>query len=291
MSSEAPPVEELGRPIKGPSMLGDSPKRLAQLTWRLAVTDFKLRFFGSVLGYLWQLLRPLMLFGVLYLVFGLALDLGAQQKFFEVSMLLGIVLFTFLSEATSGAVKSVIVREQIVRKVEFPRIAVPLATVLTATFNLMLNLVTVTIFLLIAGGRPLGTWVFFAVFCIGGLVVLTCGLALLLSALFVRYRDIDPIWDVILQATFYATPIFYTVEDVIAQTENDVAGKIIMGSPFAMIVQQAKHWFIDPSHSSAYQATGYDPKLVAIPVTIAFVSVVWGVLAFRREAPRIAEDL
>ena len=100
-----PPTPDLGRPIKGPSMMGDSPKRLMQLTWRLAVTDFKLRFFGSALGYLWQLLRPLMLFGVLYTVFGLALDLGADQKYFEVSMLLGIVLFTFLSEATSGAVQ------------------------------------------------------------------------------------------------------------------------------------------------------------------------------------------
>jgi ABC-2 type transport system permease protein len=292
MSTGAPPIppESLGRPIKGPSMLGESPRRLAQLTWALAVTDFKLRFFGSALGYLWTLLRPLMLFGVLYLVFGVMLDFGGQQKYFEVSMLLGIVMFTFLAEATSGAVRSVVNREPIVRKVEFPRAAVPLATVLTACFNFGLNLITVVIFLLLSGGRPLASWALFPI-CVVCLVAFAAGLAMLLSALFVRYRDIEPIWDVVLQAMFYATPIFYTVEDVIDKGDNDLYGKLIMCSPFAMIVQQAKHWFIDPSHLSAYQTIGYEPGLVVIPVALGLAAVVAGLLVFRREAPRMAEDL
>jgi ABC-2 type transport system permease protein len=292
MTTDAPPIEpeSFGRPIKGPSMLGDSWRRLAQLTWALAITDFKLRFFGSALGYLWTLLRPLMLFGVLYVVFGIMLDFGGQAKYFEVSMLLGIVMFTFLNESTSGAVRSVVNREPIVRKVEFPRAAVPLATVLTACFNLMLNLIPVVVFLLISGGRPLSSWLLFPI-CLVALIAFAIGLAMFLSATFVKYRDVEPIWEVMLQAMFYATPIFYTVEDIVAQTEDQTYAQVVMCSPFAMIVQQAKHWFIDPSHNSAYRAIGYDLPLVAIPLFIGVATIVVGLLVFRREAPRIAEDL
>src|SRR3954454_15880275 len=129
----------LGAPIKGPTALGADPRRLWRLTWTLATTDFKLRFFDSRLGYLWSLMRPMMLFGVLYLVFTEALKFGSDLPDFPVALLLGIVLFTFFSEATSQAVRSLFNREPLVRKVEFPRLAVPLASVLTATFSLMLN--------------------------------------------------------------------------------------------------------------------------------------------------------
>src|SRR5215204_5700398 len=143
-----------GRQVRGPTALGSDPRRFLHLTATLAVTDFKLRFFGSVLGYLWQLMRPLMLFGILYVVFTEFLDFTGPEKYFGVSLLLGIVLFNFFGEATGGAVKSVLQRESLVRKVDFPRLAVPLSTVLQASFNLGLNLVVVLIFLLAQGGRP-----------------------------------------------------------------------------------------------------------------------------------------
>ena len=121
------PFERLGPPIKGPSALGADPRRLWHLARTMAVSDFKLRFFGSALGYLWQLVRPLMLFGVLYTVFTQIVRLGSNVELYPVALLLGIVLFTFFSEATGGALSSLVDREALIRKVDFPRLAVPLS--------------------------------------------------------------------------------------------------------------------------------------------------------------------
>ena len=135
---------ELGPPIAGPSALGGSPRRFVYLALTLAVTDFKLRFFGSALGYLWQLVRPLLLFGVLYLVFTQFVKIGGAVAFYPVVLLANIVLYTFFQEGT-GAVGSVVDRESLVRKIQFPRMAIPVSVVLTAGFNLVLNLFVVLV--------------------------------------------------------------------------------------------------------------------------------------------------
>src|SRR3954454_21227448 len=204
MTTSAVPI--VGEPIKGPTALGSSPERLLRLTWALAVTDFRLRFFGSALGYLWSLMQPLMLFGVLYTVFSVLLDFSGGERYYPVALLLGIVCFSFLGEATNGAVRSLVSRENLVRKIEFPRLAVPLATVLTACFNFGLNLIPVAVFLLASGGRPRWTWLELPLL-LAVLGARPAAIAMLLSALFVRYRDIEPIWTVVLQVIFYITPI------------------------------------------------------------------------------------
>jgi len=287
--SAAPLVTEgLGRPIKGPSALGSDFRRFRQLTWTLAVTDFRLRFFGSVLGYLWQFMRPLMLFGVLYVVFSQIFDLSGGVRFYPVALLLGIVLYGFFAEATSGSVRSLVDRENLVRKIEFPILAVPLATVLTALFNLGLNLITVLVFLLAAGGRPHWSWLEL-VPLIAVLATFATGVAMVLSSLFVRYRDIEPIWDVVLQILFYVSPIIYML-----QTVTDKGGigatRAILCSPFAAILQQARHAFIDPSHISVTDAMGND-LLLLVPLAIVVVVFVMGFVVFDRAAPRIAENL
>lgn len=276
------------QPIRGPSAVGTDVRRLLRLTTTLALTDFKLRFFGSALGYLWQLMRPLMLFSVLYVVFNTFLELGETAKYFPVSMLLGIVLYTFLSESTNGAVRSLVLRESLVRKIEFPRLAIPAATVMTGLFNLALNLIAVFAFLLAAGGTPRWSWLQLPVL-IALLAIFCLGLAALLSVSFVRYRDVEPIWDVILQMTFYATPIFYTVQDVANQTSDEVA-QLLMLTPFAAILQQTKHAVVDPSHQSALQAIDND-WLIAVPASVFAIVVVAGLVVFVRRAPRIAEEL
>src|SRR4051794_17594028 len=166
--------------IGGPSALSGGWSRFFHLTWTLAVHEFKLRFFGSVLGYFWQLMRPLMLFGVLYAVFSLFFEVGDDVRFFPIALLLGIVLFNFLAESTTGSVRSLVSRESLVRKIEFPRLAVPMSTVLTAVFNLLLNLLPVFIFLLAAGGRPRWSWLELP-FLLVLLVLFVSGLAMLLS--------------------------------------------------------------------------------------------------------------
>jgi ABC-2 type transport system permease protein len=280
---------EMGPPIKGPSALGSDRTRLWRLTWALAITDFKLRFFGSALGYLWQLVHPLMLFGVLYVVFSEFLAFGGDVRFYSIGLLMGIVLFSFLSEATGSSVRSLIVRENLVRKIEFPRLAVPLSTVLTAAFNLALNLVPVFVFLLASGGKVRWSWLELPVL-LALLTLFALGLSLLLSALFVRYRDVEPIWGVVLQVIFYATPIFYTVQTVAEKTGSDTVGQIMMLNPFAAILQQARHAVIDPSHQSTSAILGGDIRLLA-PLGVILAALALGAFVFAREAPRIAEEL
>lgn len=280
-------VSLLGPPIKGPSALGSDWRRFARLTWALALTDFRLRFFGSALGYLWQLMRPLMLFGVLYAVFS-QLGFGGEVKYYAIGLLLGIVLFTFLNEATNQSLHSLANRENLVRKIEFPRLAVPLASVLTALFNLALNLIPVFVFLVAAGGRPRLTWLQLPLL-MGALGLFVLGLSMLLSVLYVRYRDVEPIWDVILQATFYASPIFYTATLVREKAGEEVL-RLMMCNPFGAIVQQTRYAIIDPSHESAATAMGGASWLL-IPALVTIALVVFGYRTFDRAAPRIAEDL
>jgi ABC-2 type transport system permease protein len=277
----------LGQPIKGPSALGSDPRRLWHLAHTMAVSDFKLRFFGSALGYLWQLVRPLLLFGVLYVVFTEVVRIGGDVELYPVALLLGVVLYTCFSEATGGALSSLVDRESLIRKVEFPRLAVPLAAVLTALMNLALNLIAVVVFLLAAGGSIRWTWLEVP-FLVLALALLTTGLGMLLSALFVRYRDVKPIWEVALQLLFYGSPIFYPIDVVLERSE--LAAKLMLLNPFAAIIQQARHALIAPSHPSAAEAAGGGAWLL-LTVAIGVGVIALGYYVFNRRAPTIAEEL
>jgi ABC-2 type transport system permease protein len=273
------------RPIKGPTALGGDLRRLLHLTVTLAVMEFKLRFFGSVLGYLWQLMRPLLLFGVLYLVFTEFVRLGQGVRFYPAVLLTSIVLFGFFSDATSASVTSVVDRENLVRKIEFPRLVVPLAVMLTAYFNLVLNLLAVLVFVLITGVEPRWQWLAFPLVLLA-LGLLVSGLCMLLSALYVRFRDMKPIWDVALQALFYATPILYVIETLPSARLQH----LVMMSPVAALLTQVRHTFIDPTSPSAAQAAGGGVRLL-VPIGIVLVLLALGFWVFNREAPRIAEEL
>jgi ABC-2 type transport system permease protein len=274
-----------GRLVSGPSAMGGDWRRLLHLTRLLAVTDFRLRFFGSALGYLWQVMHPLLLFGVLYLVFTEVVQLGEGVAFYPVALLSGIVLFVFLSESTGQAVQSLVEREPIVRKIQFPRLAVPLSTVLTALFRLSLNLLVVLVFLLASGGEVRLSWLEIPVLVLL-LTLMAAGLAALLSALYVHVRDVKPIWDVVLQLLFYGSPIFYTIEIVPSQTLRD----LLLLNPFAAIIQQFRHAVIDPSHPSVAQAMSSD-ALAVVPLILIVLIAVVGLAYFNRKAPRIAEEL
>lgn len=278
----------LGRPIAGPTATGSDPRRFWTLASTLALTDFKLKFFGSVLGYVWQLMRPLLLFGVLFVVFTEVVDLSGDAKYFGVALLLGIVLYGFFNEATGGGVRCLVERESLVRKIDFPRLAVPVATVLTSLMNFGLNLVAVFVFIVIAGGKVRWTWLELPLI-VTAMTVLSLGFAMLLSASFVKYRDVAPIWDVVLQALFYGTPIFYTVQ-TITGPHADLIVKLLLFNPLAAIIQQARHALIDPSYPSAAAAMGGAVWLL-VPIGITLAACVWGFLVFRRAAPRVAELL
>ncbi len=227
------------------------------------------------------------MFGVLYVVFTQVVRIGGDVELYPVALLLGVVFFTFFSEATGSAVGSLVEREALIRKVEFPRLAVPLSSVLTALLNVALNLVAVLVFLLVAGGRVRVSWLEVP-FLVIALALLAAGLGMLLSALYVRYRDVKPIWEVALQILFYGSPIFYPIEVVAERSE--LAAKLMMVNPFAAILQQARHALIAPSHPSAAEAIGGAPHLLA-PFGIAVAVIALGYRNFSRRAPHIAEEL
>lgn len=285
VSAAAVREEDESRLVSGPSAFGGELRRMVNLTVALSVMEYKTRYFGSALGYLWQLIRPLMLFGVLYVVFTQFVKFNAGVKFFPAVLLTSIVLYTFFADATATALTSVLDRENLVRKIQFPRMVIPLAAVGTSLFNLLTNLVAVGVFVVATGVRPTYLWLGFplVVFVLAALAV---GSSLLLSALYVRFRDLRPIWDVLLQVLFYGSPVLYAIEVIPSQT----ARQAIMCNPVATLIQQSRHWLIDPSAPSASSAIGGTGRL-AIPIGIAMVVGVLGIWVFRREAPRIAEEL
>ena len=178
----------------------------------MSVTEFKRVYFGTVLGYLWSLIRPLMLFGVLLFVFTQVFKIGSDQvEHYPVLLLLGIVLFTFFQESTTNAVTSVVAQEGVVRKTQFPRLVIPLSTVLTGAFNFCLNLVVVFAFIFAFGVEPTWTWLLFPI-ALALLFVFTAAVGMALSVLYVRFRDVAIIWTVVAQVLFYATPILYPVD-------------------------------------------------------------------------------
>ena len=191
---------------RGPSALGEGARRFASLTFMLAATDFKLRWFGSALGYVWTLMRPLLLFGVLYVVFTEVVKFGEGVKNYPVYLLAAIVLFTYFNETTSRGVTSLVDRDNLLRKIRFPRLVIPLAVALHSLFNLGLNMIVVFVFVAAAGIEPNVDWLQLPLL-VGMIVVLATGVTMMLSALYVRFRDVEPIWEVALELLFSASPV------------------------------------------------------------------------------------
>jgi len=285
--SAVDPVGEL-REVQGPSALGGGPRRFFDLLWLISVTEFKRVYFGTVLGYLWSLIRPLMLFGVLLLIFTKVFKVGHNLEFYPVVLLLGIVLYGFFQEATTSAVTSVVAQEGVVRKTQFPRLVIPLSTVVTAIFNLGLNLIVVFIFILAWGVDPQWTWFLFPV-ALAFLFVITAAVSTSLAALYVRFRDVSIIWVVLAQVLFYATPVLYPLGP--GGLENRTFERLLMINPLAVIFEQIRHWVIEPSVApTAVQAAG--GWLYLVPAALIFLATcAFGAWFFNREAPRIAEAL
>jgi ABC-2 type transport system permease protein len=278
-------IAELGgQRVEGPKAITGDLRRAVHLTWTLAYLEFRLRFFGSVLGYVWQLGRPLMMFGVLYVVFVPILHQGNGIPYFAAALLTGIMLFQFFGDCTGGSVGSVLGRENLVRKVHFPRIVIPLAVVVQSTLTLGINCVAVAVFIVLQRVPVEVNWLA-AIPAVALLFVYVTGLSMLLSSLFVRYRDVAPIWDVVMQASFYATPILYSIDKGPAG-----ARPVMMASPLATVIQQVRHSMFDPSAPSAADAMG-GPVFLLIPIGITVAIFALGFVVFNRTAPAVAEEL
>ena len=267
------------RDVRGPSAVGGGWRRSLELLYLIASTEFKRTYFGTALGYLWSLCRPLLLFGVLLVVFT-HLTRFSHVTHYPLLLLSGIVLFGFFAEATSVAVGSVVAQEAIVRKTQFPRLVIPLAVVLTSAFNLLLNLVVMFAFILGFGVTPRWTWLMVPLLLLA-LLVFTVAVAMLLSALYPRYRDVGIIWAVVSTALFYATPILYPLERL-----HGTIATLVACNPLTPILELARRWLIDPHAPIRGGAVE-----VIVPITLYIMICAVGIWVFNREAPRIAEEL
>lgn len=253
-------------------------------------TDFKLRYQQSVLGYLWSVLKPLMLFAIMYLVFVRFLRFGADVPHFAVGLLLGIILWNFFSETTSGGMISVVNHGDLLRKINFSKYVVVVSSSMSALINLGINFVVVFIFALI-NGVPLRWSALLIIPLIVELYLLSLGVGFFLGAAFVTFRDLNPIWEVVMQAGFYATPIIYPISMVASKagaTGPLLAKLMLILNPVGQIVQDARHVLIAPENPTIWGMIN-SPFIAAWPVVFSLVIFTLGVTYFTSKSQYFAE--
>lgn len=252
----------------------------------LTKTDFKLRYQGSVLGYLWALLRPLLMFAILYIVFAKLLRFGSDIPHYPVYLLTGTVLWSFFTECSQQGIQAMVGRGDLIRKISFPKYIVTVSTTLTAVINLFINLAVVVIFALINGVTPSWTWLLVLPLILE-LYMLSLGIAFLLGSINVKYRDIGSIWDVLIQALFYAVPIIYPVS-MVASTST-WAAKLILLNPIAQVLQDIRWSLITTEATTTIGFVGGWGELLAIGLVIIVFSV--GAVVFRSRSHFFAEEI
>ena len=270
------------REIRGPAAFDGDWRRLWHLSWYLAATELRRSYVEDRLGYLWTILRPLLLFGVLILVLRQVLRFGQRFEHYPQFLLLNIMLFTYFTDATASALGSIKAREQMARKMQFPRFALPASVVLTSTFTTAINMVVALVLIAVTGVEPRATWLLLPLLLIP-LTLFVTGVILTLSAVYVQLTDIRQAWRLVARSLFYLTPVIYPIEAVPDSFRNVVAS-----NPLAPILEQARIWVIDPDAPTITEAFN-GPGGLLVPIAIACFLLVGGLWAFNRAAPRLAE--
>ena len=252
----------------------------------LTKTDFKLRYQGSVLGYLWALLRPLMMFAILYIVFAKLLKIGSDIPHYPVYLLCGTTMWSFFTECTSQGIQAIVNRGDLLRKISFPKYVIVVSATLTAVINMIINLIVVMIFALINGVTPSFSWLLVIPSLIE-LYLLSLGIAFLLGSINVKYRDITSIWDVLIQALFYAVPIIYPISMV--ATSSPLAAKIILLNPISQAIQDIRFNLITSETITTWNYV--NNPVVILPIILTVILLIVGALIFRRKSKFFAEEV
>ena len=252
----------------------------------LVKTDFKLRYEGSFLGIAWSVVQPLMLFAVMYTVFVRFLKFTDGTPTFPIVLLLGITLWNFYAEATSMGMTSIVSRGDLLRKIHFPNSIVVISATVGSLISLGINLVVVLIFSVFTGVHF--TWrVLLVPLGIIQLYALALGTALLLSSLFVYFRDVAHIWDVVLQAMFYAIPVIYPIQMVTAISPT--FAKLLLLNPVAQVIQDIRHNLIAPDTTPTVWSFVNSLWIKSIPVLLTVVLLAVGIQVFRKLSSQFAE--
>lgn len=254
----------------------------------LVITEFKLRYQGSVLGYIWSLLRPILLFLILYVVFVYFLQIGGDIPHWPVAMLLGIVLWNFFSEVTNNGVTAIVDRGDMIRKINFPKYVIILSGTISALINLMINLIVIGIFMAI-NGVGLSWSMLLSPLYIIEIFIFALGLSFLLSAAFVKLRDINYIWEIIMQGLFYASAVIYPISMVVAKVGEGVAS-ILLFNPVAQAIQDARSTLISPDNLTLYDLSG-NVWVSLIPIVVVIAVFIVGACYFKKKSPSFAENV
>ena len=254
----------------------------------LVITDFKLRYQGSALGYLWSLLKPLFLFAIMYIVFGNFLRVGDAVEHFSVYLLLGVVFWSFFTEATSQGLASIVNHGELIRKVNFPKYIIVVAGSLSALINLGLNLIIITVFIFINGVQLHFSALLFPLYIIE-LYVFALSLAFLLSAAYVKFRDVSHIWEVLLQGAFYATPILYPLTLVIKQAGH-TAAQLLMMNPIAQIIQDARYVLVTRQSIRLVDLTS-NIFIQLTPFVVVILFAIFSGLYFKKHSSYFSENV
>jgi ABC-2 type transport system permease protein len=261
-------------------------QRNLNLVRELSITQFKLKYTGSALGYVWSLIKPLMLFGIMYLVFSLLLKVGKGDIDFPVQLLIAIVAWTFFTEATSTAMNAVAGNGDLIRKAYFPRWILVVASTTSAMLTFAINTTLVLVVTLVLGHLDLTLRSLLAPLYYLELIVLVLGLSLLLSSLFVFFRDLGHIWEIVSLVLFYGSGVVFPIMLIKARPLLDLAGL----NPVAQIIQDLRYSLVQSSPLNHSMASLIGP-LVIIPILISLFSLIIGFLVFSRLTPKFAESL
>jgi ABC-2 type transport system permease protein len=253
-----------------------------RVLWVVAVAEFKLKYAGSALGYLWSAIKPLALFTMMYIVFGRLFNLADISPYYPTSLLIGIVLFTFFADATSLGMTSLPERQSLLRKLSFPRVLIPLGATITAGITFLINCGVIAGFLIWQRVTPSWHWLLLPLL-LAELYLFSLGIGFALAALFVRFRDFGQIWELLLQLFFYATPIIYPVGYLPAW-----AREIVFLNPFTQILQDVRRILL-PETAMQTVTTAYGSYGRLVPVAIAFAVLGLGFVLFKHEEPWFAE--
>lgn len=253
----------------------------------LVRTDFKIRYQGSILGYAWSLLRPLLLFLILYVVFVQFLHVGKGSNInnYAIYLLLGIVVWNFFTEMTNQSLTAIVDQGDLIRKIRIPRWIIILSSSLSAVISLGLNLIVVFVFMLFVKADFLSTSLLLPLILLE-IYLLALGVSLILSALYVKYRDIRYIWEVLIQLGFYLTPILYPITLI----TNDTAAKLLLINPVAQSIQDTRYLVV--SHNTLTTAKIFDQgPYMFIPYVLTLLILLGGLWFFRKKSSTFAENV
>lgn len=250
-----------------------------ELIWILARTDFKLRYHGSFLGYIWAILKPLLMFTILNFVFSSIFNpRNSGTEYYSLQLLVGIIMFNFFSEGTMAGMISLLSKAQLVTKIYVPRWTIILASTINASLVFLMNLLIIIIFFAIKGFLPsLGSILFFIFSAILTYVIILA-FSLTAAPLYVKFRDLVLIWEVLTTILFYATPIIYSLSMMPEHIQ-----KFLLINPMAFIIHFSKEALINNHFPDIWQTITF--------VLLILTAFLFSLVCYKQLSKRIAEDI